>query len=120
LAREQLPAFYHAADVFFLASRHETFGFAPLEAASAGLPLLLSDLPVFREVFGSEPGAAIYASEVEEFTQAILQIAGSAERRSHLSQMAQVVSKCYELDGLIHQVMSTYLGCRRSRYVPGS
>ena len=37
-------------DAFILASRYEGFGIAPLEAAAVGLPLLLSDIGVFREV----------------------------------------------------------------------
>jgi L-malate glycosyltransferase len=37
-------------DGYILASRYEGFGIAPLEAAAVGLPLLLSDIDVFKEV----------------------------------------------------------------------
>lgn len=37
-------------DAYILASRYEGFGIAPLEAAAIGLPLLLSDIDVFKEV----------------------------------------------------------------------
>jgi len=41
-----------AADVFSFSSLWETFGLALVEAASQGLPLVVSDLPVSREVLG--------------------------------------------------------------------
>jgi glycosyltransferase involved in cell wall biosynthesis len=37
-------------DAFILASRYEGFGLAPLEAAALQMPLLLSDIQVFKEV----------------------------------------------------------------------
>lgn len=41
-------------DMFVCCSKYEGFGIAPIEAMASGLPLLLSDLPVFREVtFGN-------------------------------------------------------------------
>lgn len=51
---------YH---VFILASRYEGFGLAPLEAAAIGLPLLLSDIGVFKEV---TKGNAMYFSPENE------------------------------------------------------
>ncbi len=44
-------------DAFILPSVYEGFGLAPLEAAATGLPLLLSDIDVFREV---TKGNAVY------------------------------------------------------------
>lgn len=42
--RSDVFRFYAAADIFFMPSHHETFGLAALEAATAGLPLLVRDL----------------------------------------------------------------------------
>jgi glycosyltransferase involved in cell wall biosynthesis len=44
-----LPYLRHF-DVFLLPSRREGFGLAPLEAMAAGVPVVLSDLPAFREL----------------------------------------------------------------------
>jgi glycosyltransferase involved in cell wall biosynthesis len=54
ISDRQLPALYSGASVYVQASRYEGFGLTPLEAAACGAPLLLSDIPVFREVFGSD------------------------------------------------------------------
>ena len=45
----ELPAWYAAADVFAFPSTKEGWGLAVLEAMSAGLPVVASDLPVFHE-----------------------------------------------------------------------
>jgi glycosyltransferase-like protein len=45
----ELPAWYAAADVLAFPSTKEGWGLAVLEAMSAGLPVVTSDLPVFQE-----------------------------------------------------------------------
>ena len=49
VADAELPSWYAAADVFAFPSTKEGWGLAVLEAMSAGLPVVASDLPVFRE-----------------------------------------------------------------------
>jgi glycosyltransferase-like protein len=64
-----LPSLVAAASVFAFPSVKEGFGLAPLEALAAGVPLVVSDLPVFREVFGD---AASYASGSAELAKQLL------------------------------------------------
>jgi glycosyltransferase-like protein len=58
-----LPSLVAAAEVFAFPSVNEGFGLAPMEALAAGVPLLVSDLPVFHEIFGP---AATYAGDPAE------------------------------------------------------
>ena len=46
---EDMPSWYRAADVLAYPSVKEGFGLAVLEAMCAGVPVVTSDLPVFRE-----------------------------------------------------------------------
>jgi glycosyltransferase-like protein len=48
---DELPALVAMADVFAFPSEREGFGLAALEALAAGVPTVMSDLPVLREVF---------------------------------------------------------------------
>jgi glycosyltransferase involved in cell wall biosynthesis len=49
VADDDMPAWYAAADVLAFPSVKEGFGLAVVEAMSAGVPVVTSDLPVFRE-----------------------------------------------------------------------
>jgi glycosyltransferase involved in cell wall biosynthesis len=49
---EELPALYANATVFAFLSMYEGFGLTPLEAMSAGVPVVVYDTPVAREVYG--------------------------------------------------------------------
>lgn len=64
----ELPALVAACDVFVLASVKEGFGLAAMEALAARRPVVLSELPVFREVFGE---AALLGAGPEGLARAI-------------------------------------------------
>jgi 1,2-diacylglycerol 3-alpha-glucosyltransferase len=49
---ERMPDYYRAADVFVLASGHEGFGLAMVEALSHGLPVVAQDSPRSRYILG--------------------------------------------------------------------
>ncbi len=51
----RLPEIIHQYDAFILASLHEGYGLAPIEAMAAHLPVLLSDLEVFKEIAKDVP-----------------------------------------------------------------
>lgn len=56
---EEIPGWYAAADALAFPSVKEGFGLAALEAMSAGLPVVTSDLPVFREWLSHERDALL-------------------------------------------------------------
>ncbi|MDT3397113.1 MSMEG_0565 family glycosyltransferase [Streptomyces sp. B1866] len=58
VADDALPALVAAAGAFAFPSVKEGFGLAAMEALAAGVPLVVRDLPVLREVFGPAAGFA--------------------------------------------------------------
>ncbi|MER7251347.1 MSMEG_0565 family glycosyltransferase [Kribbella sp. NPDC000426] len=73
----ELPGLVAGAEVFAFPSVKEGFGLAPLEALAAGVPVVLSDLPVFREIFGA---AATYATGPQALATALHAAIGDTTR----------------------------------------
>ncbi|GAB2598596.1 MSMEG_0565 family glycosyltransferase [Kribbella endophytica] len=89
---DRLPTLVAGAEAFAFPSVKEGFGLAPMEALAAGVPLVVSDLPVFHEIFGS---AATYAASAAELAAALTtptdperRAAGQALARSYTWQAA--------------------------------
>lgn len=76
VAEDRLPALVAGASVFAFPSAKEGFGLAALEAAAAGVPLVVSDLPVFRQILG---GGALFAPDPPALGRAILAAARSPD-----------------------------------------
>ncbi len=83
-----LAAAFADARVFVSTARYEPFGLAVLEAAQAGLALVLSDIPPFRELWDGAacfvpPGDAVgFAGALAEVLDAPAALAGAASRRA--------------------------------------
>jgi glycosyltransferase involved in cell wall biosynthesis len=77
LSPQRVGTFLAGLDVFVFPSQAETFGLAAVEAASAGIPCVVTDLPVLREVLSFEgKPAAIFvdASDTAGFSGAVLKV----------------------------------------------
>ncbi|MGH3900499.1 MAG: MSMEG_0565 family glycosyltransferase, partial [Pseudonocardiaceae bacterium] len=69
VAHDELPALVAAAGVFAFPSAKEGFGLAAMEALAAGVPLVVSNLPVLREIFS---GAARFAANPAELAAQLI------------------------------------------------
>ena len=74
LPEADIADLYAAADLFVFPSAWETFGLAAVEAAMVGVPMVVVDLPVLREVLrtdGSEPVVYVAGYDAARWTSAI-------------------------------------------------
>ena len=67
---EELVKYYSSASALFFPSHQEGFGLPLIEAMSAGLPVVCSDIPVFREIAG--PFAIFVPPDPDSFCTAFL------------------------------------------------
>ncbi|URD60793.1 glycosyltransferase family 4 protein [Sphingomonas sp. KRR8] len=73
-----LTALLSKRPIFVSPARYEPFGLSVLEAAQAGCPLVLSDIPTFRELWD---GAALFADTAEQIAAAVERLTGEDEAR---------------------------------------
>ncbi len=93
----ELAALYRQASAFAFLSTYEGFGLTPLEALSAGVPIVVFDTPVAREVYGD---AALYAREgdADDVSHALHTLLTDTTTREQLRTRADAVIARYSWD----------------------
>lgn len=74
---------YTGQHIFLLLSSYEGFGLPLLEAQQYGLPVICSDIPVFREVLGSS-ACFVNPGDPETAVQAILKLVEDKQEQENL------------------------------------
>jgi glycosyltransferase involved in cell wall biosynthesis len=93
LSHDALRELYARASVFAFLSEYEGFGLTPLEALTAGVPIVVLDTPVAREVYGD---AADYVGvgDIEAAANALRRFLDSpASAREQLSRAPAVLAR---------------------------
>jgi glycosyltransferase involved in cell wall biosynthesis len=83
LGERELDAAYADALCLACVSREEGFGFTPLEAISAGVPAVVSDLPVFGETLG-DAALVVPPADADALAAALLRLEREPELRDSL------------------------------------
>lgn len=88
LSDAQVDRWLAARPVFVSAARYEPFGLAVLEAASAGCPLVLSDIPTFRELW-SGVAAFVDPTDGARFAETVRMIVEDDAARAEMGRRAK-------------------------------
>lgn len=78
-----------------------------LESMNIGLPVLLSDIPVFREV-GADAAEYFTAHDPVDLAQAVLQLAGSPARQAELSALGRERAKLFSWERVATQTLDSF------------
>ena len=94
LTRDALDDVLARASIFCAPARYEPFGLVALEAALAGCPLVLGDIPSLREVWGD---AAVFVDpdDANELTAALLALIRDADVRARRAAGARAHARRY-------------------------
>jgi len=104
---EVIISLYKFADLFVFPSLLEGFGLPPLEAVSLGCPVILSDIPILREVFG-EAGFYFNPYSEEDLAKAILKVISDEEFKIKLLEKQKERLRMFDKDKIIEQYISLF------------
>lgn len=88
--RDDLERFYQEVDVFLLTSNYEGWGMAVIEAASYGLPIIMTDVGCASEVIkDGKSGLVIPVGNQKKLTEAMVKLIQNKELRKRLGEEAR-------------------------------
>jgi glycosyltransferase involved in cell wall biosynthesis len=105
---ETLAALYAGAGAFVFLSDYEGFGLTPLEALSWGVPILVGDTPVAREVYG-RAARYVATTDVHAAASALEELLFDRGARSRLLSEAPAVLARYSWERAGRQTFSALL-----------
>jgi glycosyltransferase involved in cell wall biosynthesis len=102
----RMAEFLACLDVFVFPTQAETFGLAAVEAANAGVPSVVTDLPVLREVLSYEgrPTALfVDASDHAKLSTAVSTLLTDQHLSDELRQNAKGLRLRYSVDAMVEE-----------------
>jgi glycosyltransferase involved in cell wall biosynthesis len=114
IARQDLPHLYGASEMLVFPSLAEGFGLPPVEAMACGTPVIVSDIPVFREVLGD---AALFVNPYSpsEISEAIKSLLWNKELSYELRIRGLKQAKHYSWENTIKKLTKIYLGLLKDK-----
>ncbi len=109
LSGEDLGRAYASSDVFLNPSTTETFGNVTLEAMATGLPVICADATGSRSlVQHGTNGFLCEPTTLHEYAYYASQLIEDPDLRSNMSDASVRLSKTYDWDQVMHQLMVQY------------
>jgi glycosyltransferase involved in cell wall biosynthesis len=106
---QDIPDLYAAADAFVFPSTWETFGLAAFEAAMVGVPLVVGDLAVLREVLSTaaaQPTVFVDPHDLPGWISAISAALAAPPAPRVLAEYAHAMARKYSRDRMIESYVA--------------
>jgi glycosyltransferase involved in cell wall biosynthesis len=108
LSGDQLAAHLARRPIFVSAACFEPFGLAVLEAAQAGCPLVLADIPTFRELWDGAAQFVAPADDGDGWCRAIEALVHDRSSRAALGEAAYARAARYTPDATADRMLALY------------
>lgn len=106
---EYMPLFYGGARCLIFPSLYEGFGFPVLEAMASGLPTIISDIPVFREVF-KDNSLVVNPFNVDEIKNALFRLLTDEALWNSLSEKGKKHAASFTWEMAAKKTLEIYTG----------
>jgi glycosyltransferase involved in cell wall biosynthesis len=101
--RRLIRTWLSAADLYVMASRHEGFPVAPLEAMACGLPIIITDVPGSADIMGSQealPGIVVPVGDSVALASALIKLLTDPAACEHFSIRALNRARNFSIEGI--------------------
>ena len=115
--RSDIPILLKKMDLFIYASEHDTFGIAVLEAMASGLPVIVNDWTVMKEISDNGKYATLYETDnVEDCLSKILSLRQKLnvypeDLKASSSRISKEIRELYSIDNHINGLYDIYKSC---------
>ena len=103
----QMPLAYNGGDIFFFPTYAESYGNVLMEAAACGRPLVMRDIEIYEEWFVHGENC-MKGRNVEEFVNAIRNIAEDDGLRKKLGEEARKTAMSQDISKTIDKLVEMY------------
>lgn len=106
IAPRRMADFLACLDVFVFPTQAETFGLAAVEAANAGVPSVVTDLPVLREVLsveGKPTALFVDAADHAQLSATVSRVLTDQALSDELRQNAKGLRLRYSVDAMVDE-----------------
>ena len=107
VAWEEIPYYYHLADIFLTASKTETQGLTVIEAMASNVPPICIDDESFRNVVVDDLNGKIFNTE-EECKKVIQELYANPKKVEKLAHQARINSERYSSKYFAESVLDVY------------
>ena len=101
------PALYREADLYLCPTTRASFGLTLLEAMGSGTPMVLSDLPAFRDVAGADAAFA-RPGEPAEWAEAVIGLLADPARRTAMGAAGRARAMAYAWPRITDRLLAVY------------
>lgn len=112
---DEVTAWYRAADAFVFPSINEGWGLVVLEALAAGLPVITSDIPVFREYLRPDTAMLVPSGDAAALEAAMRQLMDMPELRRSLARAGGTLATQFTWDACARRHQIIYRNLRAAR-----
>jgi len=110
VSAKALPTFHRASDIFLApATGSESFGIVLVEAMAAGLPVVASDIPGYREVTRHNlEGVLVPPGDSGELARAVRRLLDDPSLARSLGSSGAIRARLFDWDAIVDRLMEMY------------
>lgn len=117
LPRKELISKIKSSHLICLPSEVEGFGISIIESAGAGVPYVVSDIPVFKEITKNGQGGLLFKlGDIQDLAAKIEKLLTDRNLYKKKSRGAKNLAKNYNWSDIAHETEKTYLKLIKNRH----